>query len=219
MPNLNQVKFIRKNKDFIKEPIIIIGSKEYEFDKYNYKDELRSLGFQDITGIDILNGQGVDLQLDICEAIEHNMKNLINNFNTIFCMQMLYAVKNPFIAARNIQRILRKDGVLFFSDVFTHRVNRIPTDYWRFTYDAQKLLFDKISFFDERTKIGITRQGKLIDYNLPFPELRKYVKNENETSISFFFRRLHRKLFSNELLNNQRLLPEMSVYSIGKKSR
>lgn len=219
MPNLNQVKFIRKNKDFIKEPIIIIGSKEYEFDKYNYKDELRSLGFQNIIGIDILNGQGVDLELDICEAIEHKMKNLINNFNTVFCMQMLYAVKNPFIAAQNIQRFLRKDGVLIFSDVFTHRVNRIPTDYWRFTYDAQKLIFDKIAFFDDRTKIGITRQGKLIDYNLPFPELRKYVKNENETSMSFFFRRMHRKLFSNELLNNQRLLPEMSVYSIGKKSR
>ena len=218
MPNLNQVTFIRINKDFIKEPIIIIGSKEYEFDKYNYNDELRSLGFQNITGIDILKGQGVDLQLDICEAIGHNMKNLINNFNTVFCMQMLYAVKNPFIAAQNIQRFLRKDGMLIFSDVFIHRVNRIPTDYWRFTYDAQKLIFDKISFFDERTKIGITRQGKLIDYSLPFPELRKYVKDENETSLSFFFRRLHRKLFSNGLLNNQRLLPEMSIHSIGKKS-
>ena len=218
MPNLNQVTFIRKNKDFIKEPIIIIGSKEYEFDKYNYKDELRSLGFKNIIGIDILNGQGVDLQLDICEKIGHNTKNLINNFNTVFCMQMLYAVKNPFIAAQNIQRFLRKNGVLIFSDVFIHRVNRIPTDYWRFTYDAQKLIFDKISFFDERTKIGITRQGKLIDYTLPFPELRKYVKDENETSLSFFFRKLHRKLFSNGLLNNQRLLPEMSIHSIGKKT-
>ena len=218
MPNLNQVTFIRINKDFIKEPIIIIGSKEYEFDKYNYNDELRSLGFQNITGIDILKGQGVDLQLDICETIGHNMKNLINNFNTVFCMQMLYAVKNPFIAAQNIQRFLRKDGMLIFSDVFIHRVNRIPTDYWRFTYDAQKLIFDKISFFDERTKIGITREGKLIDYTLPFPELRKYVKDENETSLSFFFRRLHRKLFSNGLLNNQRLLPEMSIHSIGRKS-
>ena len=218
MPNINQIKFLNKNKRLIKEPIVIIGSKEYEYDKYNYKIELKKLGFEDIIGIDILDGEGVDVELDICELDQENFSGLENKFNTVICMQMLYAVKNPFTAAQNIQRLLCSEGILIFSDVFTHRVNRIPTDYWRFTYDAQKLIFDKIKFFDSRTKIGITRQGKLIDYSLPFPELRKYKKYYNETSLGFFFRKLQRKIFSNDLLGNQRLLPEMSIHSIGKKS-
>ena len=217
MPNLNQINFIKLNKDYIKEPIAIIGSKEYEFDKYNYIKELNGMGFREIIGIDILEGKGVDIQADICDANESDLAEYANNFNTIFCMQMLYAVKNPFAAAENIQRLLKDSGVLIFSDVFTHRVNRIPTDYWRFTYDAQKILFNQIKFFEDRTKIGITRQGKLIDYALPLPELRKYKKSFQESSVAFFFRKLIRKLFSSSLLNNQRLLPEMSIHSVGKK--
>ena len=219
MPNINQINYIKFNKEFLKEPIAIIGSKEYEFDKYNYKNELNNMGIHEIIGIDILGGKGVDIQADLCDLEEESLINLKHNFQTIFCMQMLYAVKNPFSAAKNIQRILTPDGILIFSDVFTHRVNRIPTDYWRFTYDAQKLLFGNIDFIDDRTKIGITRQGKLIDYSIPFPELRKYKKYDKETSFGFFFRRFHRKLFSNDLLNNQRLLPEMSIHSIGRKSK
>jgi len=75
-----------------------------------------------------------------------------------------------------------------------------------------------IDFLDQRTKIGITRQNKLIDYSLTLPELLKYSKEKNETSVAFFFRKLYRKFFHKGLLNNQRLIPEISVHSIGNKN-
>ena len=50
MPNQNQINFIKLNKDLITTPILIIGSKEYDFDEYNYIQELNRLGFDDGDG-------------------------------------------------------------------------------------------------------------------------------------------------------------------------
>mgnify|MGYP001046647456 CR=1 FL=1 len=43
MPGLNQIEFIKTNVDLIKEPILIVGSKEYDFDSYNFNEELNKL--------------------------------------------------------------------------------------------------------------------------------------------------------------------------------
>jgi len=217
MPNQNQINFIKLNKDLIIAPILIIGSKEYDFDEYNYIQELNRLGFDEIIGLDIAMGNGVDVHVDICDLNHNYFQENAERFKTVICMQTLYSVKDPFKATQNIQGLLSRNGVLIFSDIFSHRVNRIPSDYWRFTYDAQKLLFDKIDFIDQRTKIGITRQNKLIDYSLPLPELLKYSKEKTETSVEFFLRKLYRKIFHKGLLNNQRLMPEISIHSIGNK--
>ena len=75
MPNLNQINFIKMNHNLIKEPIAIMGSKEYEFDAYNYIDELNNLGFKDIIGIDIDGGKGVDIIIDICSLETNYIKN------------------------------------------------------------------------------------------------------------------------------------------------
>jgi len=217
MPNQNQINFIKLNKDLITTPILIIGSKEYDFDEYNYIQELNRLGFDEIIGLDIATGIGVDVHADICDLNHNYFLSNAERFKTLICMQTLYSVKDPFKATQNIQELLSRNGVLIFSDIFSHRVNRIPSDYWRFTYDAQKLLFDKIDFLDHRTKIGITRQNKLIDYSVPLPELLKYSKEKTETSVAFFLRKLYRKIFHKGLLNNQRLMPEISIHSIGHK--
>ena len=132
-------------------------------------------------------------------------------------MQTLYAVNNPFKASENIQKILAYDGTLIFSDVFSHKIHRIPNDYWRFTYDAHKILFEKINFIDSKTKVGITRQNLLLNYSIPFPEILKYQKHYKENYIAFFLRKIIRKLFPDSFLNIFRLLPEISIFSIGLK--
>ena len=140
-----------------------------------------------------------------------------SGFKTVLCMQTMYAVKNPFYASQNIQKLLAKDGTLVFSDIFSHKINRVPTDYWRFTFDGQKILFENIEFIESLTKIGVTRKNILIDYSLPLPEILKYTKNDSETFVAYFLRKVYVKLFSNSFMNNQRLLPELSIHSLGIK--
>ena len=82
-------------------------------------------------------------------------------------MQTLYAVKNPFVAAENICKVMNIGSALFFSDAFIHKIARMPKDYWRFSYDAHKLLFHKLKFDETKVKVGITRQNLLIKMTYP----------------------------------------------------
>ena len=140
-----------------------------------------------------------------------------NYYNTIICMETLYAVINPFKAAENIYRVMNKNSILIFSDVFVRRIARMPTDYWRFSYDAHKQLFKKLKFDGIKTKIGLTRQNVLLDMTYPFPELSKYKKQHNESSIEFIIRKLFRRIFFHSMINLPRLFPEISIFSISTK--
>ena len=217
MPDLNHIKYLSNNQKEIKEPIIIIGSKEYDFDKFIFLYELEKMGFKNITGIDIQIGYGVDVVLDICDTKNNYFNKFKNYYNTAICMQTLYAVSNPFDAAKNISRLMNHNATLFFSDVFIHKIHRIPKDYWRFSYDAHKILFNTLCFDDTKAKISITRQQRLLDLRYPFPELLKYHKNEDESLLGFFIRKISRKYFSVGLMSLARLLPEISIFSIAHK--
>ena len=83
MPNYNHIKYIRDNVRYIQDPILIVGSKEYEFDQYNFFTELKSMDFKTIIGIDIQIGEGVDIQADICnisKEIYNKYVDLIQSF-------------------------------------------------------------------------------------------------------------------------------------------
>ncbi len=217
MPDLNHIKFLTINKQVIKEPILIIGSKEYDFDKYSFVNEFNKLGYEKITGIDIQSGTGVDLVLDICNGEDIFFNKYEKYFNTVICMQTLYAVYNPFYAAQNISKVMNDQSTLFFSDVFIHKIHRIPQDFWRFSYDAHKVLFKDLVFDDKKVKISITRASELSNLEYPFPEFLKYYKNKEESWLAFFIRKISRKFFSVGLLSLSRLLPEISIFSIAYK--
>mgnify|MGYP006088428661 CR=1 FL=1 len=217
MPSLNQIEFIKINIDFVIEPILIVGSKEYDFDNYNYIEELKKLEKIDILGIDIQSGNGVDVVVDICDDKTNFFDKYTNYFNTVICMQTLYAVQNPFKAAENIFSMMNTKAILLFSDVFVHKIHRIPADYWRFSYDAHKQIFNRMEFDDTKTKIGLTRKNILINLTYPLPELSKFNKAKSETYIEFIIRKIYCKIFINTMLNHPRLLPEISIFSISRK--
>ena len=113
MPNYNHIKYIRDNVRYIQDPILIVGSKEYEFDQYNFFTELKSMDFKTIIGIDIQIGEGVDIQADICNISKEIYNKYVGYFNTVVCMQTLYAVQNPFIASQNIEKTRRTQSWMF----------------------------------------------------------------------------------------------------------
>jgi len=218
MATLNQISFLKENIDIISEPVLIIGSKQYEFDRENLRERLKELGLTDVTGIDISEGEGVDHVVDItdsdCEFIRKNS----GKYSTVICMEVLTHVRNPFTAAKNLTGFLKTGGTAILSECYVRKISKMPIDLWRFTYDGTKELFGELKFDDERARVSLTREKdeKLLRLKYPLPQLMAQ-KSEDENAAGYFFRRLHRKFFAKGIFRISRLLPETTIYSAGKK--
>ncbi len=62
-------------------------------------------------------------------------------FDTVFCTQVLEHVPRPWVAAAEITRILKPDGILILSCPQYWRLHEIPRDYFRFTPYGLHVLF------------------------------------------------------------------------------
>lgn len=220
MATRNQINFIEQNKDLINEPILLVGSKLYEYDKENIKARLEQYGYKDITGIDLFEGEGVDFKVDITETENDFIEKHKTYFSTIICMEVLTNVKNPFKAANNVIIMLKRQGTVILSECYVRKISKMPVDLWRFTYDGTKQLFANLEFDDSRVRVSYTREKvvNLMPLSYPFPEIL-LTKNKEESSIGFLLRRLHRKYFGGKIFQLSRLLPELTIYSIAKKNK
>lgn len=218
MATRNQISFLCLNKESINEPILIVGSKQYDFDKENIRERLQEFGFKDITGIDLFEGEGVDFATDITNSEEEFIKNHNGFFSTVICMEILTHVKNPFIAAENLISLLKAGGRIILSECYVRKISKMPVDLWRFTYDGTKELFKKLSFDDTKAMISLTREKteRLLPLKYPLPQVLAE-KHPDEGSAGYFLRRLHRKYFAGGIFKISRLLPEITIYSIAKK--
>lgn len=217
MATANQISFIKKNLDVIEEPVIIIGSRQYDFDKENIRTILEQSGLTDITGIDISEGEGVDQVVDITEDSEF-IKNNSKKYSTMICMEVLTHVKNPFKAADNMSRIMKNGGIAVLSECYVRKISKMPVDYWRFTYDGTKVLFSDLAFDDSKAMISLTREKseRLLPLSYPLPQVLNE-KHEDESGLGHLLRRLHRKFFSKGIFSISRLMPETTIYSIARK--
>ncbi|MBK8551397.1 MAG: methyltransferase domain-containing protein [Ignavibacteria bacterium] len=214
----NQISYLILNKALISEPILIFGSKQYDFDKENIKTSLERLGFKDITGIDIIEGEGVDHIVDITDINSDFIKNHTGHFSTVICMEVLTHVRNPFKAAESLALLLKKEGTAILSECYVRKITKMPLDLWRFTYDGTKELFSQLTFDDSKAMISLTREKneKLLQLKYPLPQLLAQ-KHSDESGIGFLLRRIHRKFFADGIFKISRLLPETTIYSIAKK--
>ncbi len=219
MATLNQIKFILSVKDKIKEPILIIGSKMYDYDPQNIETCLRELGYRDIVGVDIFEGEGVGIVADICDLEHPFFVEKQSYFNTVFCMEVLTNVKHPWLAGKNINNLTTKCGHVIMSECFVRKLSRMPKDYWRFTYDSFSVICDEFDFIDELAMKSLTR-SKVADLKPLNDEIFEitHLKAKGENTIGHHLRRIHRKFFGGKMFKISRLLPEQTIYAIGKKS-
>ncbi len=143
MGDINQSRFVEKNKKLIIGPILEIGAKDY-----GSTENLRKFfPHETYVPVDIEAGTGVDIVVDLTLNIDIIRKKLpVKKFKTIISFSVLEHCSNPFIMAENIMNLLDDDGMVFISVPFIWHVHAYPSDYWRFTPEGIKILFPNLDF-------------------------------------------------------------------------
>ncbi len=77
----------------------------------------------------------------------HKLPMKDGSVDAIICNSVLEHVSNPFIAMSEMKRVLRKEGKIFMSIpyIYPYHAGHGYKDYWRFTRDGAKLLFEGFS--------------------------------------------------------------------------
>ena len=195
-----------------------MGSRQYEFDKEDIRSCVTGMGFRDIVGIDIIDGDGVDYVVDITQSNSDFIKDNFSKFNTVICMEVMTHVKNPFAAADNLVAMLKPGGSMILSECYVRKISKMPLDLWRFTYDGTRQMYSTLTFDDSRARISLTRDKgeNLIPLKYPLPQVLAE-KHADESSAGYFLRRIHRKFFAGGIFEISRLFPETTIYSVAMK--
>ena len=142
MGDANQYSFIKGYAGNLVGPYMEVGSKDY-----GTTQNIRPLLLNGATyiGVDMESGKGVDQVLDLTQdfdAIDRELGG--ERFGTIICLSVLEHCADPFGMARNLTRLLQKNGKVVVSVPFAWKFHGYPSDYWRFTHEGVKLLFPEL---------------------------------------------------------------------------
>lgn len=141
---------------------LVVGSKIYggEFDR-------RAIYGDDVTGIDLEHGDGVD--------IIHDLEQPINmTFKHIDCNSVLEHVRRPWVMCENLEFILEPGGTIFVKVPFVWRVHNYPGDFWRISAQGLAILFPNIKWV---TAGYLTQSG-----------FRKVIESKNINDIRYLKR-------------------------------
>ncbi len=90
--------------------------------------------------LDIRPDSGADIIGDL-----HDVPRDANSLDTVIATEVLEHCRDPFAAVGEIHRLLRPGGVCVLSTRFIHPYHPDPHDYFRFSEEGLRLLFEAFS--------------------------------------------------------------------------
>ncbi len=149
--SVNSGRYRRLIDTFVEQSsgnILQIGSKSTILDK-NLKWRNFFAG-RNFIGADISEGDNVDAVFDVTGNIGKLRKLTgIKQFDAIVCCHVLEHVRNPFYAAGNLSKLLKKGGLLFISVPWVQGFHEFPDDFWRFSFAGLRELFQGLEVYAE----------------------------------------------------------------------
>lgn len=115
---------------------LIVGSQVY-----GDKEDRRAL-YADAVGVDMLQGPGVDLVLNL----EEELPGDLGQFYHIECMSVLEHSRRPWLLAANLDRLMRPGATIFVTVPFVFRIHGYPDDYFRFTPNGIRAIFPGVTW-------------------------------------------------------------------------
>lgn len=143
MGDVNQLLFVESIADRLEGPVLEVGSRDYG-NTQNFRALFKGTEY---LGIDMQDGPGVDLVLDLTadfDSLEQALGG--RRFGLIICMSVLEHCRDPFKMARNIEALLTEGGTLVVGVPFVWELHGFPDDYWRFTPSGIRVLFPNLDF-------------------------------------------------------------------------
>lgn len=147
---MNPLDAFLKKCEISKGPTLIVGSKIHEG---TGKDDRRRR-YEDVIGIDMDAGDGVDLVMNLEEEIPDDM--IVDH---IECTSVLEHSRRPWLLAANLEKLLIRGGTILIMVPWVWRIHNYPGDYWRMTPQAIRVLFPSVEW--ERTRYIV--EGNLSD--------------------------------------------------------
>ncbi len=130
------VEEVSKNFNIL-EPIIEIGS--FIVPGQEELANLRPIfAGKQFIGCDMRHGNGVD-KIENVEGLSLSNESV----GTVLILDTLEHVENCFKALDEIYRVLREDGMVVMTSVMDFPVHDYPSDFWRFTPEAFRLLLNR----------------------------------------------------------------------------
>ena len=131
-------RWVEDNRSFAPLQVIDIGcgdGKQFEtlLKEVNCPLDLWSL---DLEGIDGDNTIAHDICMDVPEAYR-------KKFDILYSYNAFEHFKNPLVAADNCANMLRNGGICLVHTVFSWRYHPVPSDYFRFSDDALRYMFEE----------------------------------------------------------------------------
>jgi len=92
----------------------------------------------------IEDSKNIDFVWDLHKPLPQDYP--IKNFDYVICSSVMEHVEKPWIAAENIEKIIKPNGKLLWTTPWVWKMHGYPNDYWRYTPNAVKQLFDHIDW-------------------------------------------------------------------------
>ncbi len=93
------------------------------------------------TAADIQSGKNIDVITDITKTPFKN-----GSFDTVYCLQVFEHIPKPWLATKEIIRLLKHGGVCVLSAPFLQASHADPNDYFRYTVAGLESFFDSEEF-------------------------------------------------------------------------
>ncbi|MFT4523795.1 MAG: SAM-dependent methyltransferase [Bacteroidia bacterium] len=211
------VEFYKQYPHLLKSPFLEIGSLiDSSYIQYSPRDMQHVADEDEYLGIDIFDGEGVDLVLDLAKASFEDLKQYKNKFNTVHIHYVMEHVLDVFKIAQNIDYITKPGGTVCLSVPFVWRLHRIPVDMWRLTPQSVDYLFPNYNFKDENCGWS-TRRHKILPINEVY-ELDLGSGLEKLNPIMRNTIKLFRKFkLDHNFFSERALIPELNLMMIGIK--
>lgn len=99
-----------------------------------------------VVGMDVSAGDNVDVVCDIQASVQEIRRRCgARAFDVVICSHVLEHVATPWVAARNIQYLLRPGGLLLVTVPWVQGYHEFPEDYWRMSFAGLRSLFPDIA--------------------------------------------------------------------------
>jgi hypothetical protein len=129
----------RFERDWVKPKegrTLIVGSR-----LFSQRDDRRKR-YADAIGIDMEDGDGVDIVLDM----EEQPPEWLGKFAHIECLSVIEHSRRPWLMAVNLEELLEPDGTIYVSVPFVWRLHQYPVDNWRISPNGLRVLFKGIKW-------------------------------------------------------------------------